>query len=247
MLGLVIERTRALIRSYRWRWLDPSRNAEDIDILELVGPLRYDVFALQDFLTFYLRRQDLAANNFYRFLGEARRQRFYDWKFVSHSIREPHTTRDPVVFAAAFADEVRQAIDVWESMSKGFDRRFPIEVRITDRLLPAASGKRVTARYFLGDGSHRLACLMLQGYTTLPRDHYRIRWYRRLRPNDSTWLLTRKRLIPAPEYFAFLSTMYRAPQRYEDRANFLGFVHDAMPDRMDEVQSIIRADGFDEV
>lgn len=244
MLASVLDRTRAIVRSYRWRWLDPSHNKEDIPIHSLIGPLRYDVFALRDFIEFYDARKELAASNFGQFIDEVRRRRFHDWKFASHAVREPHTTRDPAVWAQAFADEVRQAVDVWESMRQGFDRRYPIEVRITSRLLPAISGKRVTATYILGDGSHRLACLMALGYTTLPRDFYRIRWYRRLRLNDSTWLLTRGGSLDAREYFVFLSTVYGAPRTIDDRAEFMGYVERHIPDRLNEIRQIVQVDGF---
>ncbi len=244
MLASVLARTRAIIRNYRWQWLDPSHNEEDIPIPLLIGPLRYDVVVLRDFVRFYLARRDLAADNFWRFLDEARRHRFHDWKFASHAVREPHTTRDPALWAKEFAAEVRQAIDVWESIREGFDLRFPIEVRVTSRLLPAISGKRVRARYILGDGSHRLACLMVLGHTALPRDCYRIRWYRRLRPNDSTWLLTRRGALPPQEYFAFLSMVYGAPQPFSDRAGFTGYTERHMPDRLDEIRQVVRVDGF---
>jgi len=244
MLGSVLARTRAIVRSYRWRWLDASHNDEDIPIPSLVGPLRYDVIALRDFIQFYSAHSDVATDDFLRFVGEVRRLRFHDWKFASHAVREPHTTRDPAVWATAFADEVRQAIDVWESIRQGFDRQFPIEVRVTSRLLPAISGKRVTTRYILGDGSHRLACLMVLGYTALPRDFYRIRWYRRHRPFDGTWLLTRRGALPSQEYFAFLSMVYGAPQAFGDHAGFVDYVERHLPDRLDEIRQILRVDGF---
>jgi hypothetical protein len=245
VLGSVLTRTRNLVRNYRYRWLDPAHNTEDIPIPPLVGPLRYDAYALLDLLRFYRANKSLARDDFAQFMETVRRLPFYHWKFVSHAIREPHTTRDATTFAPVYEEEVRQALDVWESVEqRGFDRKFPIEVRVTDRLQPASSGKHVAARYVLGDGSHRIACLILLGYTTLPKDHYRIRWYRRLRPNDATWLLTRKQLIPTENYFAFLSAVYGSPQVWRDRDTFLRDVQDRIPERLDEVRTILDVDGF---
>jgi hypothetical protein len=238
-------RTRALYRDYRWQWLDPSHNEGDIPIPSLIGPLRYDVATLRDLLLFYLAHRDLAKDNFSRFVAEARRQSYYEWRFANHAIRCPKERPDPAIWGRVFVRTVHQAIDVWESIQQqGFDRRFPIEVRITDRLLPVANGKRITTRYILGDGSHRLACLMVLGYSALPRDFYRIRWYRRLRPDDATWLLTRKGLILPEEYFAFLSMVYGSPQVFRDRDDFLRDVRHRTPDRMDEIRTVLDVDGF---
>jgi len=254
MLGSVLARTRNLVRSYRYQWLDRAQNIEDIPILPLVGPLRYDAFVLLDLLRFYCANKNLARDDFPRFVEAAGRLSFYQWLLASHGIRwkfasrvvqEAHRNRNDATFARIYAEEVRRALDIFESIEqRGFDRKFPIEVRITDRLQPATTGKQVAARYILGDGSHRLACLMLLGYSTLPKDHYRIRWYRRLLPSDATWLLTREQLIPAEDYFAFLSAVYGSPHICRDRETFLRDVRERIPNRLDEVRTVLHADGF---
>jgi len=242
MLTLMRRRMQALLRG-SGRWLDSSRNVEDISIGELIGPLRYDVLALRDVLRFYVDHQEQADADFTWFVGEVRRLRFYDWKFASHSIREPETTQSAAVFDPVFAAEVRQVLEVWEALRGGFDPRQPIEVRVTDRLLPSASGKRLRARYVLGDGSHRLACLMVRGFTVLPRDHYRLRWFRAWQPFDATGILTRQGLLSEAEYCGFLSEVLGAPP-LQTRAEVIAFLAAAYPERVAEIREVMAVDGF---
>ncbi len=244
MLGPVLARTRDLVRSYRWRWLDPAHNVEAIDIPALISPLRYDVVAIRDFLRFYLAERTLARRDLPRFLERARRSRYYQWMSSVYELRFATRVRDPVIIAGRLTQRVRDTIHLWEAVEAGFDRRFPIEVRVAGQLLPTESGKRLSLRYILGDGSHRLACLMAQGLTKLPPDYYRLRWFRRHRPYDATGLLTSRGRLPEDEYFAFLSEIYGASEVLTDRISFLVFVTRALPEREAEVRTILRVDGF---
>lgn len=244
MFGVVLARTRDLVRAYRWRWLDPAHNTEEIDIPALISPLRYDVIAIRDLLRFYMTEGDLARRDFDRFLKRARRSRYYQWMSSVYELRFATRVRDPVIIAGRVTQRVRDTIHLWEAMEAGFDRRFPIEIRVTSRLLPTETGKRVSLRYILGDGSHRLACLLVQGLTKLPPDYYRLRWFRRHRPYDATGLLTSRGRLPEDEYCAFLSEVSGAPQTFRDRISFLRFVQRALPEREAEVRTILRLDGF---
>ena len=244
MIGPVLARTRDLVRSYRWRWLDPAHNVEAIDIPALISPLRYDVVAIRDFLRLFLERRELARSDFGRFLEQARQHRYYQWIAAHYRRFFPEESRNPQAHTTRIARKIRQTIDIWDALEGGFDRRFPIEIRVTSRLLPTETGKRVSLRYILGDGSHRLACLMVQGMTELPGDFYRLRWYRRHRPFDATWALTSQGQLPEGEYFAFLSEVYGAPEDCRDRISFMLFIQRALPEREAEVRTILRVDGF---
>lgn len=244
MLGVVLARTRDLVRSYRWRWLDPGHNVEAIDIPALISPLRYDVVAIRDFLRFYLAERELARRDLPRFMERARHSRYYRWMEVLYQARFTARIRDPAIVAGRLAQRVRDTVELWEAMAGGFDRRHPIEVRIAGRMLPTETGKRISLRYVLGDGSHRLACLLAQGMTTLPPDYYRLRWFRRHRPYDGTWFLTSRGLLPEDEYVAFLSEVYGAPEVLADRISLMTFVTRALPEREAEVRTILRLDGF---
>jgi hypothetical protein len=167
------------------------------------------------------------------------------------------TKRDLLGDAAAldgeFANRVRRAARLYDSVAaQGFSARHPIILKTAERLLPPTAdklapptGKRVSGRYFLADGCHRLALLMALGYAELPRGYFRVKCFRSFSPFDSTSLLTSSLAIEPAAYFAFLSSFYCAPHVFEDGADLVRYIQQRKPQLLDEVLSVIRVDGYE--
>jgi hypothetical protein len=209
----------------------------------LISPLRYEIYGIREVIRLYREHRALARNDLARFCRLSRGTTLFKWSLGRRRFNREND--DPEVISAAYADSVRRTIGLWDAMEAGgFDRRFPIEVRVTDRLLPTETGKHLSARYILGDGSHRLAVLMELGWPVLPPEYYRVRWFRQIRPFDSTWFITAASLLPEPQYIAFLSEVYGLSARCEERQAFLDGVARHLPQRLAEVRTILRVDGF---
>lgn len=239
-----------------WYWLEPPELEQGIDIVSIVCPLRYDVLVRRDFLSFYAAHRDLYVSDFAAFVGMARQSSYYQWFMRSEAVRcKRELLGNAAALEAAFVERIRRAAQLYESVTEhGFDPGYPIVLKTAERLLPPTAdrlgpptGKHVSARYFLADGCHRLALLMQMGYTTLPAGYFRVKCFRTFSPFDSTSLLVRTLSIDPARYFAFLSSYYCAPHVFTQRDEFLTHIRAHRPEFLDEVLSVISADGFDSV
>ena len=164
----------------------------------------------------------------------------------------PYLLDDPDGLWIRFVNQIRIAVALYESMDKsGFDKRFPIILRTAEHLLPPtgdrrapATGKFLSDRYFMADGCHRLAFLMMMDYKVLPDDYFRVQCFREFSPFDSTSLLARSLPITQKEYFTFLSSRYCHPFIFEDRDSFLGYLSKHKPELVGELLTVMRVDGF---
>ncbi len=236
-----------------WYWLDVPELQAGIEIVRIVCPLRYDVFVRRDFLAFYAKNRDCYAADFDAFLGLARQGSYYRWFMESEAVRtKRELLGDAAALDAAFADRVRRAARLYESVAqRGFDRAFPILLKTAERLLPPTAdklapptGKLISARYFLADGCHRLALLMAMGQTVLPAGYFRVKCFREFSPFDSTSLLARSLGVAPSAYFAFLSSYYCTPWVFDSRDDFLNDIKERRPHLLEEVLSVMRVDGF---
>jgi hypothetical protein len=235
---------RTMLGATTQQVLRTLHRGDGLPISTLLGPLRLDVWVVRDFLRFYLGLEHLAATRFHRFVDEATNHRYWDLVFGWFNLYQPEGISDMRTFRPHFAHQVERCIAVWRTVVAGYDSRFPIEVKFAATVSCTATRKRVFARSALGDGGHRLASLMVQGYTVLPHSYYRLTWYRRRQPYDGTWVLTHRRGVPASEYFAFLSYVYGARVPISGSKDFLQYIRAEAPHRLDEVGSVLRADGF---
>lgn len=237
-----------------WYWLEVPELENGANIASLICPLRYDVVVRRDFLSFYAAHQDLYNSDFDTFANLVGQTSYYTWYVRSDTIRSrPHLLDDPDGLWYRFANKIRKTVDLHTSMMKhGYDERYPIVLKTAEHLLPPKAdrrkpptGKKISDRYFMADGCHRLAFLMMMGYTILPAKYFRVKCFREFSPFDSTSLLARSLPITPAEYFAFLSSRYCRPFIYENRESFLRHIMEHRPELVDELLSIIRVDGFD--
>jgi hypothetical protein len=236
-----------------WYWTEPSDLSGGIDVASLVCPLRYDVVVRRDFYAFYAARRELFIADFAAFLDLARQSTYHTWFVDSEIIRcLPHLRGDAEAIEAEFARRVRRAVTLYESVAeRGFIHKTPIILKTAEQLLPPTTdrrgpptGKLVSARYFLADGCHRLAILMMQGYTLLPAGFFHVKCFRKFSPFDSTSLLAPSLRLDPAAYFTFLSSYYCSSRVLTDEASFLAYIEAHAPDLLEEVRSIIRVDGF---
>lgn len=246
-------RRAARVGNY-WYWLDAPELAAGIEIAALIAPLRYDVLIRRDFLAFYAEHRGLYVADFDAFVQAAKQGSYYRWFMTSEAIR---CKRDLLADADAldheFIQRVRRAAGVYEDLlAHGFRRESPIILKTAERLLPPTtdpqgppSGKQVAGRFFLADGCHRLAMLLLLGYTTLPAEYLRVKCFRAFSPFDSTSLLAQSLPLEPEAYFRFLSGRYCAPAVFSQKDQFLDYIRQHKPEYLAEVSSILRVDGFE--
>ncbi len=251
-LALNQARHAAHIGNY-WYWVEVPELRNGIEIASLVCPLRYDVLMRRDFFPFYAAHRDLYQSNRGGFMALTKQTTYYTWYMGSEAVRtNGHLRGDRAALEKGFEERVCRAAELYESFQKGgFDLRFPLTLKTAERILPPttdrggpATGKSVSARYFLADGCHRLALLMAMGYKVLPQEYFRIKCYREFSPFDSTSLMVRRLAVQPSAYFEYLSSYYTAPHVSTNRDDFLGYVREHKPDLMDEVMTIMRVDGF---
>jgi hypothetical protein len=237
-----------------WSWAEAAELGAGVEISRLVCPLRYDVIVRRDFFAFYTERRELFRRDEAAFLALARQSPYHTWFTTSELIRcRAYLRGDPVATEATFAERVRRSVALYESMAaRGFDGSAPIILKTAAQLLPPTTnrrgpptGKRVSERYFLADGCHRLALLMFLGHTVLPAGSFRVKRFKTFSPFDSTSLLAGSLPIEPGAYFAFLSSRYCTPRIFEDGRELLEYILLERPTYLEEVLSLIRVDGFD--
>lgn len=174
-----------------WYWLDARDVDEEIDIHSLVFPLRYDILIRKGFFEYYAEHRDMYLEDQATFLQSVKQHPYYEWFCKVLVVRyAPHLQDDPEALQRDFASRVEASTNLYDSMvSHGFDRNSPIIPYTGQLILPADSGRETGTKYFMGDGCHRLACLMSMGYTRLPREYVRVKCFKRLVPLDNSRLL----------------------------------------------------------
>lgn len=175
-----------------WFWLPAAEVPAGIPIGPLVYPLRYDVLIRKSYFDFYAEHRELYRTDFRRFLEIASGHQYFEWFTRVLMVRfETNSSGNRERTLALFADRLHAAASLHDSMEQdGFDPAHPIIPYTGLEILPAESGIDTGEKYFLGDGCHRLACLMSLGYETLPREFMRVKCFRKLTPLDNTNLLT---------------------------------------------------------
>lgn len=236
-----------------WRWSSPAELAGGIDIAQLVSPLRYDVLVRRDFLGDYARGRDAYRDDPARLLERARASDYHTWFIESEAVRTGLARRhERADLEALFVERVRRAADLYERLARRDGQLDePILLKTARTLLPPTTdrlgppgAKVLERRYFLADGCHRLAVLMLAGRTELRPGEFRVREYRTFSPFDSTSLLVGPLDLPAARYFEFLSLGYTAPQVFSDGRSFLAHLREGRPGSLAEAVAVIRADGY---
>lgn len=190
--NLALNSIKAMMKmgSY-WYWLPQEEIPDEIPIRPLVFPLRYDVLIRQSYFDFYSENRELYRSDFPRYLAKACDHQYFEWftrvlmvRFEAASIGDRDRT------LALYAKRLQAAADLHDSIeSEGFSLAHPIIPYTGREILPAESGVVTGEKYYVGDGCHRLACLMSLGYQSLPQNFLRIKCFRKLTPLDNTSLL----------------------------------------------------------
>lgn len=234
-------RARALLgrRGYRIR-----RGRTRVPIASLASPLRYDIVVRRDFLAELQRRLDEPHARLSAWARETpywvwfRRVR---WERASARYRSRHAGVE-----AAFADRVARAVALCRSFAtRGFDPRWPIELKSADRMLPTEEGKRAELPLVAGSGCHRIALLWLAGQRELEPDQYVVRHYTQLAPLDNTRLL-RELFVDRPsEYVRYVASAYLPAGAAVSGAGELAeWVATHAPERAGNLAALLRADGI---
>lgn len=174
-----------------WYWIEGSELDEDIEIASLVYPLRYDIVIRKDFFNFYKTNRDAYNDNFQAFFDEAREHVYYQWfRNVLVPRFKPELSGNTEAIDIVYLDRVQKSAALFDAIEKsGFDARHPILPYTGETILPTSTGVRTEAKYFMGDGCHRLAYLMSTGHKRVPANHVRVKCYRELTPLDNTSLI----------------------------------------------------------
>jgi hypothetical protein len=224
-----------------WTYLDQSQIEEGLDITKLVSPLRYDIVIRRDFISFYLAHKKMYRTDFNGFMDKAVQHPY----FVCFQKMEPELVEDETACLSSFAEKVQRFVTVYEAIATdGFDKSEPIIPKTGTVILPTKEGKKISTQFFMGDGCHRLASLMALGYQTLPSDHIRVKSFPKLSPIDGTVQLIHDIPIPPEAYYEFLSSRYANPHAFTSRSELLAYVEREKPEWIDEVLSVLRADGM---
>jgi hypothetical protein len=174
-----------------WYWLPPEEVDTEIPIAPLVRPLRYDILIRKSYFDFYAAHRDLYREDFDAYLEKARGHAYFAWFTRVLMVRfEPGSIGDEARTRELFAARLKEAAKLHDSIqSEGFKPEYPVSPHTAREILPTDTGQVFDQKYYMGDGCHRLACLMSLGYKSLPREFVRVKCHRRLAPLDNTSLL----------------------------------------------------------
>lgn len=203
---------------------------------ELISPLRLDVLVRANFFSFIRRHRELIAQDWDGFIWLARQEPYHVWynEIVLADFDHDRRAGDPF-----FQQRVRRAISLLESWEEhGFKQRWPIQLWRTERPRPTRSGKLVSREYFLGDGCHRLALLMLHNVTELTEAQIRIVPRLKLSPRDNTSILLSKLRISEADYLSFLARGYGAGGQVSSRAELLAGAPGSSLTELDAILSV---------
>jgi hypothetical protein len=216
---------------------------EPIDIQRLISPLRYDVLVRKNFFELLEREMRLYEHDFDRFMEIATQSPYRLWFDRVYCPRfQPALLLDDAAHEEAYRKRVKSSARLYASFERcGFLPDHKIILRSGREILPAESGKPVSAEIFAGDGCHRLALLLKQGARVLQPGQYVVKVVSRYSPLDNTALLLPGLNLSSPEYTAFISASFsdNCHNRLDD---LLDDVAARSPWRLGELKQVISAD-----
>ena len=210
-----------------------------VSVAELISPLRYDILVRERFLDRLMRvarpRDALDSDEGFAY------RTWFEGVVVPRFM--PELRSDPDAIAAAFADRVERSAGLVRSFAaSGYDRRRPIILQAGRHLKPTDTGKRIARPVFAGDGCHRLALLRARGASELGPDDYLVQRSATLEPIDNTAIMIPLLDLDLEEYLAFLSLCYAPDARPASEAELRMRVSERAPDRMEELDDVLRVD-----
>jgi len=241
-LGEALRRThrRLVMAAVPWKY---RKGTIPLPFKWLVSPLRYDVLVRLEHFCFHERHLDDYERDFGGYLKRALEQPYFAWfREVLCRRRYPELLDDREGAVRAFEARLRESAQLHRGFRRrGFDRRSPIVLRSGATVLETSTGKTIRRKWFVGDGCHRMALLMLDGAEVLEPRFYRTRSYREYAPLDNTHLLIGPLHLGRDAYYRFLSGGYSG-STFEARDPLLASVRRQEPANIDELEQVIAID-----
>jgi hypothetical protein len=174
-----------------WYWPKDLDLPAEIPIQPLVYPFRFDILIRKAFFEFYKENISLYRQKPEAFVKLAKGHDYFKWFNNIFIVRnEKGSIGNQEKVNSLFTQRVHEVAALYDSIqSEGFDLNCPIIPYVGENILPTNRGEISEATYFMGDGCHRLAYLMSEGYTTIPRQMIRVKCFKQWRPIDNTSLL----------------------------------------------------------
>lgn len=216
---------------------------EAIDIERLISPLRYDVLVRKAFFELLEREWRVHDGDFHRFMEIADQCPYRLWFERVYCPRfNPALLRDTAARKKAYRKRVLASIRLYSSFQEhGFLPGHKIVLRSGRAILPADSGKQVSAKVFPGDGCHRLALLLNEGAKVLQPHQYLVKVGPRYAPLDNTVRLLHALPPSSSEYAAFISAAF-TDSRHGCLSDLLEDVKEHAPSRLRELTQVISTD-----
>jgi hypothetical protein len=213
-----------------------------LTINKLISPLRYDIDVRVSYFRFFEAHQDLFERDFDAYVAKARQHAYFTWFTEVYRIHNPNEFESEKEIESSFRKRIMNAARLYQRFHEiGFDRNTPIILASGDVILPTITAKRCSAHYYVSEGCHRIALMIMAGFCSLPPDTYCISKRREFRPLDNTSRLIRPLGVTPKEYFSFLSLGY-ADKEFTDKQSLLADVQAKDPKRVKELEAIIAAD-----
>ncbi len=215
----------------------------DVPLAQLVSPLRYDIVIRARFFRYYEDNRELFASDIREFVRRALDHSYGQYyRHIALVRYRPAVLAEQRRLHSAFEDRVRRTAALWESYrQRGFDPRFPIILRVPGRSTSFGT-KAVRRSYYVGDGCHRLAMLLADGRTHLPRSWHRLDLVPLSTVLDNTSMLLPHLAVSDEEYCSFVSQGY-----LEHEVGDVGALIDAVartsPSMSEELVRVLSADG----
>lgn len=226
-------------------WLTPwyfEPGLAPVPINTLVSPLRYDILVRVSFFRFFETHQDLFERDFDAFVERARQHAYFTWFTEVYSLRNPEEFESEGKVESAFRQRVMRAARLYRRFQEiGFDKSTPIILVRGCKILSTITGKRFDTPFYTWEGLHRIALMIMAGYSSLPPAVYCIRNLRKFSPIDNTHLLIRPLKITLKEYYSFLSLGY-TEKEFTDKESLLANVRAKGPEKVKELEAIIAVD-----
>jgi hypothetical protein len=216
---------------------------EPVAIAPLISPLRFDVLVRRDWFEFRASQRERFDADFDALFEASAKHPYGTWfrEVVARTVH-PEYLASEQRFRREFAARLRRSSALQDSFdARGFDAVHPIALSAGVRVHPTASGKRVTAAFYAGNGCHRLALLLRAGRERLEPGEYVVRRAVDYTPRDNTGLLLEVLGVRADDYYRFVSMGYEVGES-ASREDLLEQVSSREPERLAELEHVLQAD-----
>ncbi len=216
---------------------------EPVAIAPLVSPLRYDVVVRRDWFDLRASQRERFDADFDALFEASSTHAYGTWfrEVVARTVHPDYLASEERL-RREFAARLRRSIALQDSFdARGFDAAHPIALNAGVCVHPTASGKRLTAALYAGNGCHRLALLLRAGRERLEPGEYVVRRAVDYTPRDNTGLLLEALNVRAGDYYRFVSLGYGVGES-ASRDELLEQVRSREPERVAELERILQID-----